>query len=259
MTSKHNKPLPFVLRALCLQDGEQPLNADSPPTITEVTRLKDKKFCIIRAIPWNPHNLDPELYAGHLEYWAATSPATPTTSGERTSPRIKERLRNVVELDDAEVVKQFQRIYSGDFPWADLNTRITSGFKTGALSKADLDFWDKSVEGYQEYDEVSEQKGSVTVANARAAVNDLLLWMLAVDLVWGFEGSDEVLKKLGKRNLTLGYYMAPLLYEVKVVVDNSVTRWRKNCWICGSMYLEDVHNVEAAGACSREEKGEKKY
>lgn len=65
-----------------------------------------------------------------------------------------------------------------------------------------------------------------------------------------------MLAKLGTRNLTLGYFLSPLQYGIKLVVDDRVTRWKKKCWTCGGMYLEEVRHLDNVEEGSGKEEGD---
>lgn len=187
MTTEAQPPLPFVLRAFAAEQL-----AGDPSRTTEVIRLKHRNYCLIRAVPWDLHRLDPGLYGGHIACWAgpSSSPEQAPSPGKTAPLPVRELVRDVVELSDAQAVEHFVRIYSGDFPWADLNACVVRGVEAGHVTAPDLDLWDEYIACHLEFDQVFDEKEKIPAESARAALNGVLLWMVAADFAWGFEASD---------------------------------------------------------------------
>ncbi|KAF4633095.1 hypothetical protein G7Y89_g5028 [Cudoniella acicularis] len=140
---------------------------------------------------------------GPRKYHISGYPISDTLPSSTSTPR------ELPELNPKEVKYHLNRLMAGDFPWEKIDILVQEGHKGGYIDDDELWEWDQLYAFQQEsFTAVAEEGLDVKhddEVGAREALNDIVLWALACDQMWGVDGIGDILSAFNVDWLTLEF------------------------------------------------------
>jgi hypothetical protein len=167
MSSKQNK-LHFLLRALGF--FEKTSDTDIPRK-WDTSHLNNRSYFVI-------------------DYTGCEERETDTSAAGKSSTDDISQTYELFELTEKETSQHFTRIAGGDFPWSRLNHLVIEGHRDGEITENELQEWQGLHEFSEKHFQVVSDRTVEYEGFTRGALNDVLLWGIALDYRWGCEEID---------------------------------------------------------------------